>query len=404
MRAAPFVLLLFAATVRAEPDQPGSKDSPLVSRFPHTHIARYDEREYDFYEFPRQGAPHYRLEGQKTHIEYWLDKGAEKPSMLEISRNYENALRAAGWNVGMSNPNQVVASLIKDGKEAWIRIEPTGAGGAVVDIVQKAPLPMLIAAGKPTVRPAGAPADVKGGSDYPGIPRLPGQRMNDYRESRFDFAEFRMATGPSHRVEGRKLMLHYEMDKGATIPSALEMTENYRKVLGEEGWTMVVAVPGFWSAVLHDKDKETWAQVDYNGGAMGLLIVEKGEMKQVVTATALLDQMTREGHVSFEVHFDTGKDEIKPESKPVVAQMVDMLKASPTLKVEVQGHTDNVGTEKDNLALSDRRAKSVMAALVAGGIDAARLTAKGYGQSRPVADNGSEGGRALNRRVELVKR
>jgi outer membrane protein OmpA-like peptidoglycan-associated protein len=399
-------LLLVSGVASAEPDRPGSKDFSAVSRFPHTYINGYEEREYDYFDFPRASGPNQHVEGHKVRIEYALNKGVEKASPLEIERNYENALKSAGWTIVKSDDRAVVASLSKDGKEAWVRIEANGYGGSVLTAVVKQPLPILVTAGKATVRPAGAPADVKGGSDYPGIPRLPGHRLSDYRESRFDFFEFRMASGPSHRVEGRKLVLHYDLDKGLSVPSALEWRENYKKVLADEGWTMLASGDMLITALLRDKDKETWAQLEYGQGYgnLGVIIVEKGEMKQVVSANTLLEQMNREGHVSFEVHFDTGKDEIKAESQPVVAQMVEMLKASPTLKVEVQGHTDNVGTEKDNQALSERRAKSVMAALVASGIDAGRLTARGYGQSKPVADNGTEGGRALNRRVELYKR
>jgi outer membrane protein OmpA-like peptidoglycan-associated protein len=133
-------------------------------------------------------------------------------------------------------------------------------------------------------------------------------------------------------------------------------------------------------------------------------VVEPGEFKQVVNASSLLDRLKSDGKLSFDIHFDTGDAVIKPESQPVVAQMVELLKAEPTLKVEIAGHTDNTGRQELALPLSQNRAAAVMAALVAGGIEAPRLTAKGYGPSKPIADNGSEGGRALNRRVELVRR
>jgi outer membrane protein OmpA-like peptidoglycan-associated protein len=407
LRFWPVTLLLLATPALAEPDKAGSKDYPAISRFPHTHIEDFDERDFDHYEFPQMSGPQKRVEGRKLHIYYVLDKGAEKPSQLEIARNYENALRSAGWTLDKTDGSQVVASLSKGGQEAWARVVADGRANVTIDIVEKREMPVIIYAGKATPRAAGAPADKKGASDYPGIPRLPGQRLEDYKESRFDQHEFHMANGPAHRVEGRTLFLQYVMEPHApNVPSALHERLSYQKVFADEGWTVVASGDGWMTAMLRDKDKETWASIDYSNtrGGSNVNIVERGEMKQSVTASALLETLNREGHVSFEVHFDTGKDEIKAESKPMVAQMIEMLKASPALKVEVQGHTDNVGTEKDNLALSDRRAKAVMAALVEGGIEAARLTAKGYGQGKPIADNDSEGGRALNRRVELLKR
>jgi OOP family OmpA-OmpF porin len=86
-----------------------------------------------------------------------------------------------------------------------------------------------------------------------------------------------------------------------------------------------------------------------------------------------------------------------------VQQIAIMMKAAPTLKLHVEGHTDNVGDAASNKRLSEARAKSVMDAIVQAGVAAERLEAAGFGQERPVADNRSEEGRARNRRVELVK-
>ncbi|MNC85266.1 Peptidoglycan-binding protein ArfA [compost metagenome] len=81
-----------------------------------------------------------------------------------------------------------------------------------------------------------------------------------------------------------------------------------------------------------------------------------------------------------------------------------MLKSAPAMRIAIEGHTDNVGQAPANKALSEQRARSVMNAIVAAGIDAKQLTASGLGQERPIADNRSEDGRAKNRRVELVKK
>ena len=78
------------------------------------------------------------------------------------------------------------------------------------------------------------------------------------------------------------------------------------------------------------------------------------------------------------------------------------MKENPSLKIQINGHTDNVGKDADNLILSDARAKSVIAYLVAKGIADARLSFKGFGAAVPIAKNDSEEGRAMNRRTEAV--
>ncbi|MEM9680699.1 MAG: OmpA family protein [Bacteroidota bacterium] len=99
--------------------------------------------------------------------------------------------------------------------------------------------------------------------------------------------------------------------------------------------------------------------------------------------------------------FDTGKSSIKEESEAVLRDIVAILNKYPTAKFTVEGHTDSVGTEKSNLTLSESRAASVKDYLVANGVDQFRLSSKGYGESKPIADNKTRDGRKQNRRVEI---
>jgi outer membrane protein OmpA-like peptidoglycan-associated protein len=101
------------------------------------------------------------------------------------------------------------------------------------------------------------------------------------------------------------------------------------------------------------------------------------------------------------VFFETGKYDLKPESKTELDKLVDFLTKNPTLKIEIRGHTDNVGKPSDNLVLSDNRAKSVYQYLVSSGIAKERLTFKGYGETKPIADNNTPEGRQKNRRTEF---
>jgi outer membrane protein OmpA-like peptidoglycan-associated protein/tetratricopeptide (TPR) repeat protein len=101
------------------------------------------------------------------------------------------------------------------------------------------------------------------------------------------------------------------------------------------------------------------------------------------------------------IFFDVNKFDLKPESQVELDKLIQLLADNPTLKIEISGHTDNAGKPADNLALSNNRAKAVVTYLVSKTIPAARLVAKGYGETKPIADNKTEGGRALNRRTEM---
>jgi outer membrane protein OmpA-like peptidoglycan-associated protein len=101
------------------------------------------------------------------------------------------------------------------------------------------------------------------------------------------------------------------------------------------------------------------------------------------------------------VQFNFDKADVRPEAEVILDEAARVLKENRDVRVEIAGHTDSIGPEAYNQGLSQSRAKSVRDYLVEGGVDSARLSWTGYGESRPVADNASEEGRAQNRRVEL---
>ena len=101
------------------------------------------------------------------------------------------------------------------------------------------------------------------------------------------------------------------------------------------------------------------------------------------------------------IQFETASDQLTEQSLPLIANLAEILKGYPNYKVNISGHTDSKGPDKKNLALSDRRAKRCVEQLVASGIEAERLTAKGFGERRPIVSNKTVKGRALNRRVEF---
>ncbi len=125
---------------------------------------------------------------------------------------------------------------------------------------------------------------------------------------------------------------------------------------------------------------------------------------EMVKADAMKSSLEKDGKVTFySILFDTARAEIKPESRPQIAEMAAFLKANPGLRVLIVGHTDNQGGLEYNIDLSKRRAASVTSALTASGIAAARMTPQGVGMAAPVSTNETDEGRSKNRRVEMVK-
>ena len=108
--------------------------------------------------------------------------------------------------------------------------------------------------------------------------------------------------------------------------------------------------------------------------------------------------------VTNNILFDTGKATLKQESMIEIMKVADYMKKNPTARFEVQGHTDNQGSDKINDPLSQQRAEAIVKALEGLGVDGFNLKAVGKGSHEPVADNKTEAGRAKNRRVEFIKR
>lgn len=126
---------------------------------------------------------------------------------------------------------------------------------------------------------------------------------------------------------------------------------------------------------------------------------------KTLSAAEMEKQIQEKGQVSvYGINFDTGKADVRKDSVKVLAEIGKLLIKNDAMKLRIEGHTDNVGSAEMNLKLSKERAAKVKTYLVETfGIDAGRLTTEGYGFSKPVASNDTELGRALNRRVELVK-
>jgi len=150
-----------------------------------------------------------------------------------------------------------------------------------------------------------------------------------------------------------------------------------------------------------------WVVLMFTDSWVKTMVIAEEPFKQTVgfvTADAMKSALASAGHVALYINFDTDKAAIREDARPAVGEIAKLLEQDPALKLTIEGHTDNSGDAAHNKALSQQRANAVMGSLLAAGISADRLTAVGLGDSKPLADNKDDAGRAKNRRVELVKR
>jgi len=250
--------------------------------------------------------------------------------------------------------------------------------------------------------------DLEGCRDHPLLTRMKDFYILQCKEEDFGSHQFTTDVGPVG-VEGRYTFIEYYIQDDAPETSNLKIIRNHVDALRGIGGE--IRYEGMYSATVElvSGDKGVWIEVVPGAGARyELHIVEKEAMEQevVADAEALRAGIDRIGHVAvYGIYFDTDKAVVKPESQRALKEVARLLQGDPGLNVHVVGHTDMVGSLAHNLQLSQARAAAVVEALATEhGIARERLAPGGVGPLAPVASNDTEAGRALNRRVELVKK
>ncbi len=305
--------------------------------------------------------------------------------------------------------------------------------------------------------------DKTGGKDHPLVSRFQGSIILNYGTINFESVKVAVSPTKQEVVEGKLHNYLYYAPKGS---AALEVFRSYKNALEKTRFKILFACEdapvcqkqgldahaAFWT----DKTEtfvggfSSTSRMDSNGnypprflvarlarpegditvvltvkspsstevgrgvgGPYFLQIIESAAMKtdsvsiddSIVDLRGLKSGLIADGKVSLNgIFFDTGKAEMKAESKPQLVEMAKLLKEQKQTKVYLVGHTDNQGDLSANLALSQKRAEAIVNALISDyQIEANRLTARGVANFSPVATNATESGRRKNRRVELVE-
>lgn len=339
--------------------------------------------------------------GEVWHLGLKFQHFADKPKGKEIFDRIAAALTAHGWTVTDARDTSPYTALLhyaKNGSDSWIGLSIFSLDWIVFDLVEVKPQPLVFKLSTPAATPEKIVA-AKG--DFPYLASLPESK---YRSGASFDGPLKL---PTHSAAGNEIVLvgsgsimkSYELAGLTTVQFAVV----YRAALEGAGWTILDYSQNphqgdaFISAHYGQNGRDLWAYLHGSEGAYSIAVADAGARDDLAAT------LGHDCHVAlYGVLFDFNKASLKPESDAILTRVAKLLAAQPALKLEVQGHTDSVGSDDYNQKLSEARAASVVAWLGAHGVAAGRLTSKGYGETRPVASNDNDDGRAKNRRVEIA--
>ena len=267
------------------------------------------------------------------------------------------------------------------------------------------PLILCITIG--TIAFAQAPRpDAKGCQDPAVLSRIPSCSI--LRCENKEYNAHKMPIGKPNKfqdVEGEFQRVEYTCPAGI---SGIQIYRNAENALKAKGY-QVVYTDNYSNVrfTVTGRQGPQWITVYADGPHYTLTAVKQKELEQqmqAANADGWSEQINQTGRVSvYGINFDTAKATIRPDSEAVLNELLTLMQKNPEWCLVVAGHTDNVGADTVNLPLSRQRAEAVIAWLAGKGVNRSRLVAAGFGSQKPLADNGTEEGRAKNRRVDLVK-
>jgi OmpA-OmpF porin, OOP family len=429
-------------------EAPGAPGALPVFSLPRGYTTREGPQVLAFARFPfRLGDGLHWVEGASWSTRIGVDDDAfpdKDYSPLEVRRNLEAVLEQAGAKRVFEGPlrrDLYYGSLADEIGDGFIEAVNYGADTPTsVYVIRHGERTVWIqltfdshATGVMAVEERPFEATARWSDDFPHLSLPPGYELRN-RELRRDYDAFPFWTGAAfEEIEGKT----YAADFGAEEEtySMHEVRRNLEAMMDDAGGVLVHAGPvpkeasesipferkspygnaagyswhqddrGTWRVDLDD-GRQVWIHARLDPRAAGWVVVEREGFQQtssLLEADALKAKIDADGRVAIEVNFAVDAADILPDSQPQLAQVLELMRADPGLRLAVEGHTDGSGDPAHNQSLSGRRAAAVVAELTRQGIDASRLASAGYGATRPVASNADDAGKARNRRVELVR-
>lgn len=249
--------------------------------------------------------------------------------------------------------------------------------------------------------------------EHPVIKPIPGSVFKPTMSKNFNYHTYKFQLGPSkyEEVFGPYWELYYYFPGADGKPdkniSYIEIQENFRRAALECGGEILYKSLYRTNFTLINNGKKYWVHVAAaTPGQYRLYIIEQKDFNQTLAfdADGIKKQLYSTGRVAIHnIKFDYDEDAILPESEAALAEIVKLLQEDSSMRIEIQGHTDNQGDRFYNVELSKRRADAVRDYLIGAGISSYRLETRGVGPDDPMYSNDTEENRSQNRRVELKR-
>ncbi len=372
---------------------PAERDYAPLGHMPDYVAAAPEWRDFDQRVFQLRDGEE-TVQGRRLEVDYVLREGAPAVSDRDIQENYRVALLAAGAEILFADVRNTTARLDRGGRKVWIKIwsEESAINLTVIEEGEH----------KRTLVPSA-------GRDYPRLGRMPGYTVDTVERKTLDDVIFMVQDGDEVRevkVQGARTELGYVPRAGGMPASDLDIQLNYRAALADLGGQILFTDAATTVARFAEDGALVWVKIWSEETAIALSIVQERAFKSAVKpvpAETLRAALEGRGRLGLFLPFVFDRPTLRADSAPVLAEVVRLMAQTPGLRLLIENHTDNVGPRARNIALAAARAERVREALLAGGVDPARLRAVGIGPDRPVTDNGTSEARARNRRTVLIR-
>ena len=383
--------LSFATAAFAEVNKPPAELAFLSSVLKVRDDWVAEHHAWDELQFPPMNGEQQLVE-QGRYWRVWGDVEKAKDG-VETWNTLKPAFMASGWTV-VKEPepgrSPGIAQFSRNGVDAWALIDFYN-NRLELKMVEVAPLPFTLTLTPPAAEPEKMASPDKG--DFPYLSPMTGSKFRGGGRDPGPFWVTPQGGSQPEMVAQGSLHRGYAL---AGLSYALFLTE-YRDALSKAGWEIIDEFRG-GDAAMHvhftKNGRNVWAYLHINADGYDIAVADGADLAANLKKTC---------HVAlYGVLFDFNKSTLQPASDAVLRQVAELLTKDKILKIEVQGHTDNVGGDTYNQTLSEARARAVADWLSNHGVAAARLSARGYGKTKPVADNNNDEGRAKNRRVEIA--